>query len=168
MPGPSSGVTPGPQSSAEPGPQWDLAVYAQPLPLRGQPLAGSASLATTPPPAVMPLSMTQVPTPAQVVNQPAARVAANDLGEDLTQTKRDMEIDAKRKGEFTIDSAYVKSGRGRRQHNLKCEVKHFERGTDIGIKDSIDQIETYFQIGQVSSETFVPFLMIKIAPQHFN
>ena len=82
--------------------------------------------------------------------------------------KREAEIDIKRNAEFTIASAYAKAAKGRRQYNLKCEVEHFERGSDLGIKDWIEQIETHFQIWQVPSETFVPFMLMKIASQHLN
>ena len=51
---------------------------------------------------------------------------------------------------------------------MKCEVERFERGTDLTIKDLINQIKTYFTIGQVPPETFVRFMLMKIAPRHLN
>ena len=51
---------------------------------------------------------------------------------------------------------------------MKCEVECFKRGTDLTIKDWINQIETYFTIGQVPSEAFVGFMLMKVVPRHLN
>ena len=51
---------------------------------------------------------------------------------------------------------------------MKCEVDKFERGTDLTIKDWINQMETYFVIGQVPSDAFVGFMMTKIVPKHLK
>ena len=32
---------------------------------------------------------------------------------------------------------------------MKCEVPSFERGTELTIQDWINQMETYFTIGQI-------------------
>ena len=45
---------------------------------------------------------------------------------------------------------------------MKCEVDLFERVTDLTIKDSINQMETYLAIGQVLPEAFVEFRLMKI------
>ena len=51
---------------------------------------------------------------------------------------------------------------------MKCEVERFERGTDLTIKDWINQMETYFTIGQVPPEAFVGFMLMKIISRHLN
>ena len=51
---------------------------------------------------------------------------------------------------------------------MKCEVERFERGTDLTIKDWINQMETYFTIGQVPPEAVVGFILMKIVPRHLN
>ena len=51
---------------------------------------------------------------------------------------------------------------------MNCEIKRFERGTDLTITDWINQIETYFTIGQVRPEAFVGFMMINIVFRHLN
>ena len=85
-----------------------------------------------------------------------------------TRIKRDREIDLKRKGQFLIDSTALRSAKGRSRGNMKGEVERFERGTDLTIKDWINQMETYFKIGQVSPEAYVGFMLMKIVPRHFN
>ena len=87
---------------------------------------------------------------------------------DPEKKKRDKEIDSKRKGEFTIDSEYIKQSKSRPRGNMKCEVERFERGTDLTIKDWINQMETYFTIGQIPPDTFVGFMMTKIVPRHLT
>ena len=52
--------------------------------------------------------------------------------------------------------------------SIKFEVKHFERGTDLTIKDWINQMETYFTIGQVPPEAFIGFMLIKIVSCPLN
>ena len=47
-------------------------------------------------------------------------------------------------------------------------MERFERGTDLTIKDWINQIETYFTIGQVPPEAYVGFMLMKIVPRHLN
>ena len=53
---------------------------------------------------------------------------------------------------------------------MKCELERFERGTDLTIKDWINQMETYFTIGQVlpPPEAFVGFMLMKIVFRHLN
>ena len=85
-----------------------------------------------------------------------------DPDDDPDKKKRDREIDLKRKGQFLIDSTALRSAKGRSQGNMKCEVERFERGTDLTIKDWINQIETYFTDGQVSPEAYVVFMLMKI------
>ena len=57
---------------------------------------------------------------------------------------------------------------GRTQESMKCEVERFERGTEFTIKDWINQMETYFTIGQVPPEAFVGLMLMKIVPCHLN
>ena len=79
----------------------------------------------------------------------------DDPDEDPDKKKRDKDIDNKRNGEFLIDSTALKAAKGRTRGSMKCEVERVERGTDLTIKDWINQMETYFTIGQVPPETFV-------------
>ncbi len=51
---------------------------------------------------------------------------------------------------------------------MKCEVERYERGTDLTIADWINQMETYFTVGQVPPEAFVGFMLMKIVPKHLN
>ena len=51
---------------------------------------------------------------------------------------------------------------------MKCEVERYERGIDLTIVDWINQMETYFTVGQVQPEAFVGFMMMKIVPKHLN
>ena len=51
---------------------------------------------------------------------------------------------------------------------MNCEVERFEHGTDLTIKDWINQMETYFTIGQVPLESFVGFMLMKIVPRYLN
>ena len=100
----------------------------------------------------------------------AAQPPGGPLGDpdDDPHKKRDKEIDLQRKGQFLIDSAALKSAKGRTRGNMKCEVERFERGTDLTIKDWINQMETYFTIGQVPPEAFVSFMLMKIVTRHLN
>ena len=54
---------------------------------------------------------------------------------DPDKRKREKEIDAKRKGVFTIDSAALRAANGRSHGSMNCEVERFERSTDLTIKD---------------------------------
>ena len=87
---------------------------------------------------------------------------------DPEKRKRDKTIDAKRKGQFPIDSDYLKATKGRARGNMKCEVERYERGTDLNIKDWISQMETYFTVGQIPPEAFVGFMLMKIVPKHLD
>ena len=49
---------------------------------------------------------------------------------------------------------------------MRCEVERFDIGTKLTIKDWINQIETYFTIGQVPSKAFGGFMLMKIVPKH--
>ncbi len=51
---------------------------------------------------------------------------------------------------------------------MKCKVKRFERGTDLTIKYWINQMETYFTIGQVPPQALVGIMLMKIVPKHLN
>ena len=51
---------------------------------------------------------------------------------------------------------------------MKCEVKRYVRGTDLTIEDWINQMDTYFRVGQVPPEAFVGFMLRKIVPKHLN
>ena len=51
---------------------------------------------------------------------------------------------------------------------MKCKVERFERDTDLTIKDWINQMKTYYTIGQVPPEAFVGFMLMKIVPWHLN
>ena len=51
---------------------------------------------------------------------------------------------------------------------MRCEVNKFERGKDLTIKDWINQMETYFIIGQVPPEAFTGCMQMKIAAKHLN
>ena len=57
-----------------------------------------------------------------------------DPDDDPDKKKRDKEIYLKRKGQFLIDNAALKSGKGRTRVSTKCEVERFERGTNLTIK----------------------------------
>ena len=87
---------------------------------------------------------------------------------DPEKRKREKEIDAKRKGVFTIDSAALRGAKRRYRGRMKCEIERFERGTDLTIKDWINQIKNYFTIGQVPFDAFVGFMLMKIVPKHLN
>ena len=91
-----------------------------------------------------------------------------DVQETPERRKRNQEIDAKRKNEFEINSESLKASKSKTRGNMKCEVDKFERGTDLTIKDWINQMETYFVIGQVPSDAFVGFMMTKIVPKHLK
>ena len=67
-----------------------------------------------------------------------------------------------------IDSNALRSAKVRSRGSMKCEVERFERGTDLTIKDWINQMETYFTIGQVHPEAYVGFMLMKIVPKHLN
>ena len=51
---------------------------------------------------------------------------------------------------------------------MKFEVERFERGTDLTIKDWINQMETSFTIGQVPIKAFVGVMLMKIVPRHLS
>ena len=51
---------------------------------------------------------------------------------------------------------------------MKCEVERFERGTNLTIKDWINQMENYFTIGQVPPDAFVGFMLVRIVPKRLN
>ena len=51
---------------------------------------------------------------------------------------------------------------------MKCELERDERGTALTIEDLINQMETYFTVGQVPLEAFVGFMLIIIVPKHIN
>ena len=91
-----------------------------------------------------------------------------DPDPDPEKKKRNKAIDAKRKGQFLIDSESLLDAKGRLRDNMKCEVERYELGTDLTIEDWINQIETYFTVGQVSPEAFVGFMLMKIVPKHLN
>ena len=92
----------------------------------------------------------------------------NPLDPDPKKKKRDKAIDSKRIGRFLIDSESLKAAKGRLRGNMKCEVERYKRGTDLTIEDWINQMETYFTVGQVPPEAFVGFMLIKIIPKHLN
>ena len=87
---------------------------------------------------------------------------------DPEKKKRDKAIDAKRKGQFLIDSESLKAAKGRLRGNMKCEVEQYERGIDLTIDNWINQMETYFTVGQVPPAAFVGFIFMKIIPKHLN
>ena len=83
---------------------------------------------------------------------------------DPDKRRREREIDAKCKGVFSIDSAALRAAKGRSRGSMKCEVEQFERGTDLTIKDWINQMENYFTIGQVPPDAFVGFMLMRSFP----
>ena len=87
---------------------------------------------------------------------------------DPEKIKRNKAIDAKRKGQFLIDSDSLKAANGRLRGTMKCEVERYERGTELTIVNWINQMESYFTVGQVSPEAFVGFMMMKIVTKHLN
>ncbi len=87
---------------------------------------------------------------------------------DPEKKKLNKAIDAKRKGQFLIDSESLKAAKGQLRGNMKCEVERYERGTDLTIEDWINQMETYFTVSQVPPEAFVKFMLMKIVPKHLN
>ena len=91
-----------------------------------------------------------------------------DPDEDPDKQKRDKEIDDKCKRQFLFDSAALKAAKNRSRGSMKCEVPSFERGTKLTIQDRINQMKTYFTIGQIPPESFVGFMMTKIVPRHLN
>ena len=104
-------------------------------------------------------------------NQNAAQLTGGPPGDpddDPNKRKLDKKIDIKRKSQFQIDSAAHKAAMGQSRGNMKCVFERFEHGTDLTIKDWINQMETYFTIGQVPSEAFIGFKLIKIVPRHLN
>ena len=44
--------------------------------------------------------------------------------------------------------------------SMKFEVVRFERGTDLTIKEWINQMETYFTIRQVLPNAFIGFMLM--------
>ena len=91
-----------------------------------------------------------------------------DTDDDPDKRKDYREINFKRKGRFLIDSTALTSAKGRSRGNMKCEVDRFERGTDFIIKDWINQMETYFTIGQAPQKAFVRLLIMEIVPRQLN
>ena len=87
---------------------------------------------------------------------------------DHEKNERNKAIDVKRKGQFLIDSESLKAANGRLRGTMKCEVERYHRGTDLTIEDWINQMETYFTVGQVPPEAFVGFMIMKIVPKHLN
>ena len=69
--------------------------------------------------------------------------------------KRDKAIDAKRKGRFLIYSESLRTAIGRLRGNMKCEFERYKRKSDLTIEDRINQMETYFTVGQVPPEAIV-------------
>ena len=67
---------------------------------------------------------------------------SDDPDEDPDKKKRDKDIDNKRKNEFLIDITALKAAKGRIRGSMKCEIERIERGTDLTIKDWINQMET--------------------------
>ena len=74
---------------------------------------------------------------------------SGDPEDHLDKKKFDKEIDNSLKEKFLIDSEVLKSANGRSCRNMKCEVEQFKLNTDLFIKNLINQMETYFTIGQV-------------------
>ncbi len=73
--------------------------------------------------------------------------------QNLTRRRKSVTaIDAKRKGRFLIDSESLRAAKGRVRGYMKCEVERDERGTDLTIEDWINQMETYYTVGQVPPE----------------
>ena len=93
---------------------------------------------------------------------------SGDPNKDPERKKRDREIDAKRKGVFLIDSEAFKTAKSRTRGNMRCGVERFEIGTDLNFKDWINQMESYFTIGQVPADAFVGCMLMKIVPKHLN
>ena len=101
----------------------------------------------------------------------AAQAPAGPQGDpdnDPDKKKRDKEIDLSRKGQFLIDMAAFKSAKGRTRGSMKYKVERVERGSDLTIKNWINQMDTYFTIGQVPPEAFVNFMFMKIVPRRLN
>ena len=69
---------------------------------------------------------------------------------------------------FTIDSLALRASNGRSRNSMKCEVKQFERATDLTIIDWINLMEDYFTISQVPPNAFIGFMLMKIVPKHIN
>ena len=87
---------------------------------------------------------------------------------DPEKKNRNKAIDAKRKGQFLIDSESLKAAKVRLRGNMKFEVERYERGTNLTFGNWINQMETYFTVGQVPPEAFVGLMLIKIVPKHLN
>ena len=82
--------------------------------------------------------------------------------------KRNKAIDAKRNGQFIIGSESLKAVKDRLRGNMKCEVKRYKRGMDLTIDDWINQMETYFLVGQIPPEAFVRFMLMKNVSKYLN
>ena len=91
-------------------------------------------------------------------------IRVETLNDDPDKRKKERESDLKWKGIFTIDSETLRTAKGRPCRNMKCDVDKFERGTDLMIKDWINQMETYFTVCQVPAEAFIGSMLMKIAP----
>ena len=51
---------------------------------------------------------------------------------------------------------------------MRCEVKRFERGIDLNIKNWINQMETYITLRQFPADDFVGCMLMKRLPKHLN
>lgn len=51
---------------------------------------------------------------------------------------------------------------------MKCEVERYKEGTNLTIKNSINQIMTYFTVYQFPPIAFVRFMPIKIILKQLN
>ena len=102
--------------------------------------------------------------PSSTANPGRIQTESGTVNEDEIKRRKERESDLKWKGIFTIDSEMLRTAKGRPCRNMKCDVDKFERGTDLMIKDWINQMETYFTVCQVPAEAFIGSMLMKIAP----
>ena len=82
---------------------------------------------------------------------PSGRPLIDSDDGDPDKRKRKKEINAKRNGDFLIDSVALRFAKARFCGNIICKVERFEHGTDLIFKDLINQMMTNFTIGPAPS-----------------
>ena len=102
--------------------------------------------------------------PSSTANPGRIQTESGNPNDDADKRKKERETDVKWKGIFMIDSEMLRTAKARPCRNMKCDVDKFERGTDLMIKDWINQMETYFTVCQVPAEAFIGSMLMKIAP----
>ena len=91
-----------------------------------------------------------------------SRTPDPDSDGDPEKKKQNKAIEAKRKRQFLIEIKFLKASNGRLRGTMKCELKQYERGTDLTIVEWINQIKTHYTISQILAEAFVKCMLMKI------